>query len=431
MTQGYPHLLPDLAVRLSLAGSQIRRLERVDDIVHLGGSAHLFLGRMNGLRSFDTILDEVVGLTGVDRAALAADLDELWAGLLQRNLAASASHPESGHEHPFLDVVADEIRSTIHIDITHRCNEKCIHCLVPRDGHETTLEQVHDVARQAARLGFVGLAFSGGEPTLHREFWDMLQLSRELGFYFTIFTNGLTLGDDGVGRLAGFKPEQVRISIYSMNPEVHDAMTLIPGSFVRTMRSILGLKEAGIPIYINSPITNRNFDDFHAIAAFCAEHGFERNLDPVVQPTRDRTNFHRDLQLSYEQAKEVTGFQQDADELVVNVQAGAPVCNVGDDPSIDALLNVYPCPGLRLVLGNLREQSLEQLVLRHPRLPELRELSLDNLQVCQMCNVRDGCYRCHGHAYQERGDYTACAAMDRRQARIRRELMVERGTRKA
>jgi radical SAM protein with 4Fe4S-binding SPASM domain len=239
----------------------------------------------------------------------------------------------------------------------------------------------------------------------------------------------LTLGDEGAARLADHRPEQVRISIYSMDAASHDGITMIPGSFAKTMRAILALKEAGVRLYINSPIANINYDNFRAIAAFCAEHGFEGNLDPVIQPTRDRTHFHRELQLTYAQAKDVTGVQQSADELVVNVREGVPVCNVGDDPSIDPALNVYPCPGLRLVLGNLHEQTLEQ-VLRHPKLDELRTLGLDNLEVCQRCDVRDGCYRCHGHPYQESGDFRRCATMDRRQARIRRELMVERGTRK-
>jgi radical SAM protein with 4Fe4S-binding SPASM domain len=215
-----------------------------------------------------------------------------------------------------------------------------------------------------------------------------------------------------------------------MDPAVHDGLTRVPGSLARTRRSILALKEAGVRLYLNAPISARNYDNFRAVADFADGHGFERNLDPVIQPTRDRTDFHADLQLSYEQAKDVTGFQQSAAELVVNVQPGRPVCNVGDDPSVDAALNVYPCPGVRLALGNLRERRLEQL-LAHRTLADLRSLSLDNLEVCQRCSVRDGCYRCHGHPYQETGDYRRCATLDRRQAKIRRELMVERGTRKA
>jgi radical SAM protein with 4Fe4S-binding SPASM domain len=425
-----PALIDDLAIRLSEQGSQLRRLDRVKDVIQLGGSAHLFLGQMDGRRSVAEIADVVAAEAGVDRATITADLDELLAGLEERGLIIAASGAEPAHARSALGVVAPALRSTIHIDITHRCNERCIHCLVPRDHQEISLPELRDLITQAAHLGFCGLAFSGGEPTLHGGFWELLDLGRDLGFYFTVFTNGLTLDDEAVARLAAHRPEQVRISIYSLDAAVHDGVTMVPGSFAKTMHAIGALEAAGVHLYINSPVANVNYDNFKAIGAFCREHGFEGNLDPVIQPTRDRRDAHHELQLSYEQAKEVTGYQQSADELVVNVQPGVPVCNVGDDPSVDASLNLYPCPGLRMVLGNLRERRLEEL-LAHEALAELRALSLDNLEVCQRCSVRDGCYRCHGHPYQESGDYRRCATMDRRQARIRRELMVERGTRKA
>jgi radical SAM protein with 4Fe4S-binding SPASM domain len=426
----HPHLVDDLAVRLAEPGSQVRRLERIDDIVELGGSAWLFLSLMGGQRTAAEVVDAVVERTGAPRATIAADFEELLGGLERRGLAAASAAPVAGADRPYLGVVAPALRSTIHVDITHRCNERCVHCLVPRDRQEVPFADLRRLLDQAAAAGFVGLAFSGGEPTLHSRFWDLLDLARGLGFYFTVFTNGLDLDDQAVARLAAYRPEKVRISVYSMDPAVHDGMTRVPGSHQRTLRAIAALKEAGVRLYLNAPISARNYADYRAIAAFADGHGFERNLDPVIQPTRDRTDFHEELQLSYEQAKDVTGFQQSADELVVNVQPGKPVCNVGDDPSVDAALNLYPCPGVRLPLGNLRERRLEEL-LAHPTLADLRTLSLDNLEVCQRCNVRDGCYRCHGHPYQEHGDYRRCATMDRRQATIRRELMVARGTRKA
>jgi radical SAM protein with 4Fe4S-binding SPASM domain len=427
----FPHLVDGLAVRLAEQGCQLRRLETIDDVVELHGSAAAFLERCDGQRTAAAIIDEVTALAGVPRETIAADFAELAEGLERRGLLARAAAPVAGAARGYLGVVAPFVRSTIHIDITHRCNERCVHCLVPRDGQEIAFAALLELLQQAAAAGFVGLAFSGGEPFLHPHFWDLLARTRDLGFYFTLFTNGLlALDEAAIARLAAFEPEQVRISVYSMDPAVHDGMTQVPGSHARTLRSILALKEAGVRLYINSPISIRNYDDFRAIAAFADGHGFERNLDPVIQPTRDRSDFHQELQLSYEQAKDVTGFQQSAPELVVNVQPGRPVCNVGDDPSVDASLNLYPCPGVRLALGNLRERRLEEL-LDHPTLAELRALSLDNLTVCQRCNVRDGCYRCHGHPYQEGGDYRGCSTLDRRQAQIRRELMVERGTRKA
>jgi radical SAM protein with 4Fe4S-binding SPASM domain len=423
----FPSLADGLAIRLSQAGCHLRRLGATGEVTELGGSAHLFLARLDGRRPVAAIIDAVAAETGAPRAAIAADLAELLDGLERRGLAGRAAAP-AARDRPALAVVAPALRSTLHVDITHRCNERCVHCLVPRDGRELPFVALADLVGQAARLGFTGLSFSGGEPTLHPQFWELLELSRDLGFYLTLFTNGLTLDDAATARLAAHRPKHVRVSVYSMDPAVHDLMTGVGGSHARTLRAILRLREAGVPIYVNSPIARLNYPGFRAVAAFCAEHGFERNLDPVIQPTRDGTERHEELQLSHAQAKDVTGFQQSAAELVCNVQPGTPVCNAGDDPSVDAAGNVYPCPGVRLALGNLRDHGLAEL-LGHPTLRTLRALSLEELPACQRCAVRDGCYRCHGHAYGETGDYRGCATLDRRQAAIRRELMVERGTR--
>src|SRR5512140_2198575 len=48
--QLYPYLEDHLAVRLSEQGSEVRRRGRPNEIVRLGGSAQLFLARMNGRR---------------------------------------------------------------------------------------------------------------------------------------------------------------------------------------------------------------------------------------------------------------------------------------------------------------------------------------------------------------------------------------------
>lgn len=423
----YPLLREDLAVRLSQEGCQIRRLERIDDIIKLGGSAWLFLQQMKGRETVEQIVTAVCAQHQLDPETIAADLQELIQELVQRGVVLLSPAPVAA-DRPYLHTVAPEIRSSLHMDITHRCNERCIHCLVPRQKLDIPLEKIHDIVLQAAALGFVSVSFSGGEPFLHAHFWDVLDLCRDHGFYFTVFTNGLNIKAEEIARLARYQPEQIRISLYSMNPAIHDMITTVPGSFHKTMACIEAMHAQGIKLYVNCPVMKHNFDGFKEVAAFCDEHGFERNMDPVIQPTRDRKEFYHGLQLTYEQAKEVTGFQQDADELVVNVQPGEPVCNVGDDPSVDASLDIYPCPGLRKPLGNLGEQSLAEVLLDNEELERMRNLSLDNLEVCQQCAVREGCYRCHGHAYQETEDYTACCGMDRRQAKIRRELMIERGS---
>ena len=52
---------------------------------------------------------------------------------------------------------------SVHLDITYRCNERCIHCYLDHDDHgEMTTEEVKDVLRQMAEAGVFFLSLSGG-----------------------------------------------------------------------------------------------------------------------------------------------------------------------------------------------------------------------------------------------------------------------------
>jgi radical SAM protein with 4Fe4S-binding SPASM domain len=418
-----------VSFRLSEEKVQLRNLKkRVETIIDLSGSAYPFVRELNGLISVSDILMKLSRLfQGIESGVIQQDFSNAMERLLKEDVISLSEKPVDKRRKG-LEIVATEIRSSVHFDITHRCNEKCIHCLVDKDNAEADTEDILDVFGQAALLGFTSFSFSGGEPSIHPDFFKILSTARDFGYYFTLFTNAINLSEEDIEDVASLFPEKVRISLYSMTPSIHDQLTQISGSFEKTMRGISLFKNAGINLYINIPVTNQNYEGYRAVAEFCDKNGFERNLDPVVQPTRDLRDKKLKLQLNYEQAKDVTGFQQSADVLVANVKDGNIVCNAGADPSIDANLDVYPCPGIRLALGNLHQSTLKELMNDHPLIAELQELDLEKLDVCQRCEYLNGCYRCHGHGYQDEGSIYACSWYDKRQAKIRQELMIERRT---
>jgi radical SAM protein with 4Fe4S-binding SPASM domain len=423
----YPYLNDHISFRLSDETVHLRNLKRlVPTIIELNGSALYFVREFTGEMSVDEIFTKVSLLfPEVDADLIRQDCFDILDRLIKEEVI-SLSDKATNKRRQGLEIVAPSIRSSIHFDITHKCNESCIHCLTDKDNAEAEKDDILRVLCQAAQLGFTSVSFSGGEPTTHPHIFEILYAAKDLGFYFTLFTNATHLVDRDIFRIASLHPESIRISLYSMNSAIHDHITQISGSFNATMRSIILFRKAGIRLFINIPITNQNYDGYRDVAIFCDSNGFERNLDPVVQPTRDLRKRHLNLQLNYEQAKDVTGFQQSASELVSNVKNGTTVCNAGSDPSIDANLNVYPCPGLRKTLGNLHKSTLQDIISNHPLIAELQSLDLSRLECCKQCEYLYGCYRCHGHGYQDKGSIYDCAWYDKRQARIRQELMTER-----
>ena len=114
---------------------------------------------------------------------------------------------------------AQGIPLTAHLDITWRCNERCVHCYLDHDGEgEMSTAEIKDVLTQLADSGTFFLSISGGEPLLRRDCFEILEYARKLGFNVKLKTNAVMIGATQAARLRQLGIEQVQISVYSHLP---------------------------------------------------------------------------------------------------------------------------------------------------------------------------------------------------------------------
>lgn len=141
-----------------------------------------------------------------------------------------------------------------HWEVTYRCNEICVHCYNPGAAHtpdekpqretaELSTEESKSMLRQLVDLGVFRLTLSGGEATLRKDFLDILAYARSLGFQVVIYTNGLKIQKNLINKISQLYPASVEVSIYSAEPDQHDAVTRVPGSFEKTMQSLALFRE--------------------------------------------------------------------------------------------------------------------------------------------------------------------------------------------
>jgi radical SAM protein with 4Fe4S-binding SPASM domain len=103
-------------------------------------------------------------------------------------------------------------------------------------------------------------------------------------------------------------------------------------------------------------------------------------------------------------------------------------CGIGlNSITIDPYGEIYSCVGARVSAGNVREQPLSSIWRTSPVWQELNQLSLVNLPVCYTCELRQFCIRCHGNAAYEDGDFMGCSSVAYREARMRRQVLMEKG----
>src|SRR5712692_5706146 len=120
---------------------------------------------------------------------------------------------------------------SVQLDLTYRCNERCIHCYLDHHDHgEMNTAEIKDLLDQMADAGVFYLTLRGGEILMRRDFFQILEHARLRTFCVKLKTNGVMIRAKEAERLRALGVESIQISIYSHRPEVHDAITKVPGS---------------------------------------------------------------------------------------------------------------------------------------------------------------------------------------------------------
>jgi MoaA/NifB/PqqE/SkfB family radical SAM enzyme len=159
-------------------------------------------------------------------------------------------------------VVLDGL-DTIFIELLGQCNERCVHCYAesaPTVTDALERDVAMRVVEQAVAAGFKRIQFTGGDPLLCDFLPEVVELAATLGApHIEIYTNGLALSDELLGRLAPFSP-RFAFSVYSTRPEVHDATTRTPGSHRRTLAAIDRVVAKGLTCRAGAVILDESED---------------------------------------------------------------------------------------------------------------------------------------------------------------------------
>ena len=157
-------------------------------------------------------------------------------------------------------------------ELTYACNLACVHCLSSsgrRDPRELTSAECRAVIDELERMQVFYVNIGGGEPTVRRDFWELLDYAtaHRVGIKFS--TNGSRITPRIASRLAGDDYVDVQISLDGATAEVNDAVRG-PGSFAMAIRALENLSEAGFrDAKISVVVTRENvsqLDEFKALA---------------------------------------------------------------------------------------------------------------------------------------------------------------------
>jgi radical SAM protein with 4Fe4S-binding SPASM domain len=184
-------------------------------------------------------------------------------------------------------------------DFTHKCNLSCKHCYsdsgTARETELSTPEAIA-VVDQLADAGVTALAFSGGEPLMRKDFFEVAAHAVKRGLYVSVATNGTLLTREMARKLKQAQIHYVEISIDGATAKTHDEFRGVPGAFDKAVAGLKNCVAEDLCACIATTATKNNLEEMPAIVDLAEDIGAERFTYFNFIPTgRGKEHFDQDL----------------------------------------------------------------------------------------------------------------------------------------
>ncbi len=303
--------------------------------------------------------------------------------------------------------------------LTYRCDARCIMCNIWQGSKtgELSLDEWRDVLNDPLFAGIESVSLTGGEPTLHPELLQLMELLMDKlpGLQrLTLTTNGLgtkRVVEQCAKLLDLCTARGIRlfaaISLDGLGT-LHDEMRNIPGAFDKvqqTLEELQRLQARGLRRGISCLLTNRNLHDAENVRQWSAERGlgvyymiaeftesYYANIDRADdlaftgQQREDLAAFLQKLAAQKSLLNPVAYWYADLARMIERETPRATPCIFQKDAfMLDARGDFQWCMHSR-VLGNVRQRSATRIYYAPESLAHRRELWA---QSCRQCTI--GC----------------------------------------
>lgn len=218
------------------------------------------------------------------------------------------------------------------LNITNRCNLACKHCYLGKPGNMEIDKGIFEKAvSQFEEMGGLKLMISGGEPLLHSQFWELMEILPSYELRVVVLSNG-TLFDESASKKISHYANEVQVSIDGI--QSHDLFRG-KGSFEKAIRGINNLKMFDVPVSIATMVHKFNTIEFNKMEElFSGMEVISWSVD--VPCISGRLAQNRDYVLDVKEAANYLkfGFGSGAHESSGNYTCGSHLCAVSPDGTV-------------------------------------------------------------------------------------------------
>ena len=211
------------------------------------------------------------------------------------------------HAHEARNGVSEGRGPVVVWNCTKTCNLNCVHCYARSEAikyqNELTHEEGLALIDQLADFNVPVILFSGGEPLLRPDFFELANYAAGKGIRPTISTNGTRIDEDTAKRLKDMGVGYVGISLDGCEA-THDKFRGKPGAFQMALRGIRNCVATGQKVGLRFTITRDNFQDLDSIFDLLEQENIDRVcFYHLVYSGRGSAMVERDL--SHEESRQV------------------------------------------------------------------------------------------------------------------------------
>lgn len=324
-------------------------------------------------------------------------------------------------------------------EVTGACNLRCIHCHAV-SGQAAKDELTTDEGKRlidmiAAESEFRTLIYTGGEPLVRPDIFELLRHSQKAGLANIIATNGTLIDEEMAFKLKDHGVVCHAISLDAADPSVHNMVRNKAGAFDLAMRGIEATRKAGIMLQTNTTAMEYNMPHLPELIDYADRCGAGIMLmyqlvavgrgEKIEQATLKKSaNQHLSELISEKQKscsmiiEPVAGPQYWPYLLEKGGIRGGPLLKLAEKVFhgcaaargfvyIKANGDVWPCPFVEVSGGNVRNTGFHQIYHESELFRNLRRREETLKGLCGECRYKTVCGGCRGRAHAYSGDYLA------------------------
>ncbi len=305
-------------------------------------------------------------------------------------------------------------------DLTRECNLSCRHCYNASSVNAEEPPSVRVIAEKLSIAPIFMVTLSGGEPLMEPEIWSIIQQFRKRGKSVQLISNGTLITERIARKIKDSNVNSVQISLDGLK-ETHNFQRGVDGCFEKSMSAIKHLVKEGIPVTVNTIVSQRNIEEIPLLIEVLLNLGVnEFRVSRMV--LMGRGGDLEEEMLSKEQTRSLTLYVLEKRKalegriLLVPDECmsflGEKIheyglswygCPAGrTECAVDCAGNVYPCVFLTyeaFKMGNLTESDFDT-IWHSSQFEDFREIE----RKCS-CEIADFCKGgCPAAAYGKYGD---------------------------